>query len=114
MIYNVTYAESHDTLFTQADGTTHIYNNGGMPLGKLLDRWIANKYARYCLASRSNSARVCGSVTKRTWTYDHFRFLMIYGAGAFYSGLQRRKNALSALSIVLISALVAAIQWMIW
>lgn len=41
-------------------------------------------------------------------------WLMIPGLGLFYSGLLRRKNALSMLFLSLVGIAVASFQWWIW
>lgn len=41
-------------------------------------------------------------------------FLMIPGIGFFYSGLTRRKSALSILLLPILSTAVVLIQWLLW
>lgn len=41
-------------------------------------------------------------------------FWMVQGAGLFYSGLSKRKSALSQAAMSLVVAAVVQVQWYIW
>lgn len=95
---NVTYTPtSSDMLYTQDDGTEVIYNLGDIAWGEL-------EFPSLCI-----DATLTLVLTSMALVW-----LMIPGVGFFYSGLLRRKNALSMLFLSLVGISVGTIQWVVW
>lgn len=90
---NVTYDASLDMVVPGADGTDVVYNMGDIGFSKWLNP-----------ARLLTPVIVCMALV----------WLMVPGVGLFYSGLLRRKNALSMIQLAMLGVAVASFQWFFW
>lgn len=98
---NVTYTTPESNIqYTTEDGTEVVYNLGDMAFSEYQQAPRLGK-------QRANRPKIVMTAMALVW-------IMIPGVGFFYSGLLRRKNALSMIFLSIAGISVGTFQWFFW
>lgn len=97
---NVTYTDSSsDMIYTADDGTQYLYNLGDMSFSE-------SYHPQFSTLEWLMPPLVIAAMAL-VW-------IMVPGVGLFYSGLLRRKNALSMIFLSMAGVAVGSFQWFFW
>lgn len=110
---NVTYTESSsDMIYTADDGTQYLYNLGDMSFSESHHQSFSFDFPFFHSRQSNNVADT--HPISLVIVAMALVWIMVPGVGLFYSGLLRRKNALSMIFLSMAGVAVGSFQWFFW